>query len=63
MKKVLIFSGLLLGAAQLASAAAPMPEGDASAGEAETAICAACHGADGNSAELPEIGKASATKQ
>lgn len=50
MKKVLIFSGLLLGAAQLASAAAPMPEGDASAGEAETAICAACHGADGNSA-------------
>lgn len=50
MKIALILSGLLLGAAQIASAAAPVPQGDAQAGESNTEICAACHGADGNSA-------------
>lgn len=37
-----------LGMVSLAHAA-PMPKGDASAGQAKSAACAACHGADGNS--------------
>ena len=39
---------LAMGIAQ--SVAAAKPEGDAAAGEAQTAVCAACHGADGNGA-------------
>ncbi|GAB3325276.1 c-type cytochrome [Haliea atlantica] len=50
MKKVLIFCGLLLGATQAATAASPVPQGDAEAGKAMTTVCSACHGADGNSA-------------
>lgn len=50
MKKVLVFCGLLLGATQAATAATAAPQGDAEAGKAQTAVCAACHGADGNSA-------------
>lgn len=46
MKKVLLISAILFGAtAQLAMAA-----GDAAAGKAKSATCAACHGPDGNSA-------------
>jgi len=36
--------------APTAFGAATNPVGDAAAGEAQTAVCAACHGADGNSA-------------
>ncbi len=46
MKKVLLISAIVFGAtAQLAMAA-----GDAAAGKAKSAACAACHGPDGNSA-------------
>lgn len=46
MKKVLLISAIMFGAsAQLAMAA-----GDAAAGKAKSAACAACHGPDGNSA-------------
>jgi cytochrome c553 len=50
MKKVAILFSLALGWAQTAYSAAPLPVGDPSAGESQTAVCAACHGADGNSA-------------
>ncbi len=46
MKKVTILLSLILGWAHAAYAGAA---GDAAAGEALTATCAACHGADGNS--------------
>lgn len=49
MKKVLVLCGALLGFANTAGAAVPFVVGDAAAGEAQTAVCAACHGADGNS--------------
>ncbi|MDO8862807.1 c-type cytochrome [Haliea sp. E1-2-M8] len=49
MKKVLVLCGALLGFAHTAGAAVPFVEGDAASGEAQTAVCAACHGADGNS--------------
>ncbi|GGO77200.1 cytochrome c4 [Marinobacterium nitratireducens] len=45
MNKLLISLLLTLGISGLAQAA-----GDAAAGQAKTAVCAACHGADGNSA-------------
>ena len=46
MKRVLLISAIMFGAtAQLAMAA-----GDAAAGKAKSAVCAACHGPDGNSA-------------
>lgn len=50
MKKAAILFGLMLGCAQSAFSAEAMPQGDAAVGEALTASCAACHGADGNSA-------------
>ena len=50
MKKVAILFGLALGWAQTGFTADATPVGDAAAGEAMTAACAACHGADGNSA-------------
>jgi cytochrome c553 len=53
MKRTTILFGLLLGWASsgLASAA-----GNADAGKAQTAVCAACHGADGNSpAPFPRL--------
>lgn len=46
MKKVVILASLLMGWTQLASAQV----GDAAAGKEMTAVCSACHGADGNSA-------------
>lgn len=51
MKKILVFCGLLLGVTHMAAAATPTPQGDAEAGKAMTTVCAACHGADGNSAD------------
>lgn len=45
MKKLMIAALMVLGVATNAMAA-----GDATAGKAKTAACAACHGADGNSA-------------
>lgn len=49
MKKVLVLCCALLGFAHSASAAVPFVKGDAAAGEPLTAMCAACHGPDGNS--------------
>lgn len=49
MKKIALVAGLALGLAQTAVGAVK-PEGDASAGKAQVAVCGACHGADGNSA-------------
>lgn len=48
MKKSIaaLVAGLVVGLAH----AAPMPKGDAAAGQMMAAQCAACHGADGNSA-------------
>lgn len=46
MKKVVILASLLLGWTHVASA----QSGDAAVGKDMTAMCAACHGADGNSA-------------
>lgn len=45
MNKILVSLLLTLGLTGVAQAA-----GDATAGQAKTAVCAACHGADGNSA-------------
>ncbi|MEJ2530374.1 MAG: c-type cytochrome [Halioglobus sp.] len=50
MKKTTIGLGLLLGWAQIAFGATPALSGDPDAGKDKTATCAACHGADGNSA-------------
>ena len=50
MKRAAILFSLALGCAQSAYSAEVMPAGDPVAGEAQTAACAACHGADGNSA-------------
>ena len=50
MKKIAILFSLAMGCAQTAYSAEVMPAGDAAAGEAQTMVCAACHGADGNSA-------------
>ncbi|AWB66633.1 cytochrome c4 [Saccharobesus litoralis] len=46
MKKIAIAFSLLLGLTAHTNAA---PQGDAQAGKAKSATCAACHGADGNS--------------
>lgn len=51
MNKLLISLLLTLGIAGVANAA-----GDAAAGQGKTAVCAACHGADGNSA-IPNFPK------
>ena len=50
MKKVAILLGLAMGWAQTGFTAEVAPAGNATAGKAQTAVCAACHGADGNSA-------------
>lgn len=47
MKRILIACAALLTGA--AHAADPFTGGDAEAGQAKAAVCAACHGADGNS--------------
>lgn len=49
MNKVLVSLLLTLGVSAAAHAAGPLV-GDAEAGKAKTAVCGACHGADGNSA-------------
>ena len=56
MKK-LIAAAFALTSFAAAQAAVNMPAGDAAAGKAAAAVCAACHGADGNSAsaEFPRI--------
>jgi cytochrome c553 len=41
---------LMMGVLLMAATTAVYAEGDAKAGEAKVAVCAACHGADGNSA-------------
>lgn len=46
MKKILILTSLLMGWSQIVIA----QPGDAAAGEANSVVCSACHGADGNSA-------------
>ena len=50
MKKLAILLGLAMAWAQTGFTAEANPAGDAAAGKAQTAVCAACHGADGNSA-------------
>lgn len=50
MKKVVIICGLLLSWAQAGTSAEAHLVGDAAAGKDQIAVCAACHGADGNSA-------------
>lgn len=49
MKKVIIMLGLLTGWVQTGYSAEVI-SGDAAGGEAQSAVCSACHGADGNSA-------------
>lgn len=48
MKKFFAAAVISLGLATVAQASS-MPKGDASAGQAKSAACAACHGEDGNS--------------
>lgn len=57
MKKFLAAVVMTLGAASLAQAAVVMPTGDAAAGQGKSAVCAGCHGMDGNSAtgQFPKI--------
>tara|TARA_R110002110_G_scaffold205066_7_gene417097 strand:+ start:230439 stop:231074 length:636 start_codon:yes stop_codon:yes gene_type:complete len=50
MKKVAILFSLAMGWAQTGFTADPILKGDAAAGKAQTLVCSACHGADGNSA-------------
>ncbi|MCB1697959.1 MAG: cytochrome c4 [Pseudomonadales bacterium] len=50
MKKVAILFGLALGWAPTGFTADVALAGDAAAGKAQAAVCAACHGPDGNSA-------------
>tara|TARA_R110001592_G_scaffold363043_1_gene679553 strand:- start:35829 stop:36464 length:636 start_codon:yes stop_codon:yes gene_type:complete len=50
MKKATILFGLVLGWAQTGFTADAIPVGDVAAGKGQTAVCSACHGADGNSA-------------
>ena len=50
MKKLAILLGLAMGWAQTGFTAEANLAGDAAAGKAQTEVCAACHGADGNSA-------------
>lgn len=57
MKKFLAAVVMTLGAASLAQAAVVMPQGDAASGQGKSAICAGCHGMDGNSAtgQFPKL--------
>lgn len=50
MKKFLAAVVLMSGVSSVALAAVTMPKGDAAAGQAKSAVCAGCHGMDGNSA-------------
>lgn len=50
MKKVAITLALIAGLTQVGYSAAAALVGDAAAGESQTMVCSACHGADGNSA-------------
>ncbi len=50
MKRVLLLATVLCGVPSVGLASAGATDGDATAGEALTAACAACHGQDGNSA-------------
>lgn len=50
MKKVAIVFGLALACASLGTVSLAQAAGDAAAGKEKAAGCAACHGADGNSA-------------
>ena len=50
MRNLAITLALMLGWAQTATSADAAPHGDAAAGKETTAVCGACHGADGNSA-------------
>jgi len=50
MKKVAILFGLAFGWAQTGFTADASLVGDVAAGKAQTAVCSACHGPDGNSA-------------
>lgn len=50
MRKIAILLGLAMGWAQTGFTAEAAPTGDAAGGKAQTVVCAACHGADGNSA-------------
>lgn len=50
MKRVAILLGLAMGWAQTGFSADAGPVGNAAAGEALVAVCAACHGPNGNSA-------------
>ncbi|WP_035516511.1 c-type cytochrome [Pseudohaliea rubra] len=49
MKKLLLACGIAASAVQYASAADVRPQGDPASGEAQAAVCAACHAQDGNS--------------
>jgi len=56
MKKAAFLLSLGLGWASTGFAAGAMPAGDAAAGEKNTVVCGACHGADGNSmAPFPKL--------
>ncbi len=57
MKKSFAAVVLMLGLSSLAQAAVVMPKGDAMAGQGTAAVCAGCHGMDGNSptAQFPKI--------
>lgn len=48
MKKVAFLLSLGLGWASASFAAGDIPDGNAAAGEKNTVVCGACHGADGN---------------
>ena len=50
MKKVAIMLGLVAGLTHVGYSNAAAPVGDAQAGEGQSMVCSACHGADGNSA-------------
>lgn len=49
MKFSIVWAAIALSAMSTCAAAQTATEGDAQAGQASSAVCAACHGADGNS--------------
>ena len=56
MKRVAILFSLTIGWASGGLAAEANPSGDAAAGKNKSAVCGACHGADGNSvAPFPKL--------
>ena len=50
MKILAVLFGLTLGWTSIGFAATVKPVGDAASGESQSAVCGACHGADGNAA-------------